>query len=214
MSGDYERRQGITNMPISTLPYHKSPRPLHVRLGLLRWFIELLIRILGKCHKWRDGVLSDNQKKGYEKAEQKVKDAIFADTGIRVRQPSSRGGTTETGGTALRIFSKELIPTFERLLESHRVANAGNFMRIHKNLSIILRVIMLTDVVDTEKLEEICTSTYVEILETWKWVNISESAHDLLGHCFKLMDANGGKGLGNWSEQGAEGKWVRILLKC
>ena len=84
---------------------------------------------------------------------------------MRFRTPTSNGGTTSTGGLAWRFFSREVIPTLERILEKSRISNAGNIFLIHRNLSVIMRVIASTGKVDCDKFEIFCKDTYAEIME-------------------------------------------------
>ena len=69
-------RQGITNKPISRLPYNLSGRPLHTRLNGMEWLFEAYVRLLAGCQKWGSGILSEAQKRNISKAESTLKDEL------------------------------------------------------------------------------------------------------------------------------------------
>ena len=121
-----------------------------------------------------------------------------------IRQPCAKGGTTQTGGMAWRFFSCETIPTLRRLVQ--KIKNGNALLQIHWRLSVVLRVMASTHHVDADKLEDYCRQTYLIILEFFPWMCLSESVHECLAHCHQLIRENDGIGLGNWSEQGSEGK--------
>ena len=210
-ANDYETRQGLTFAPVTTQPVHKSGRPLHSEINGADWLFELYLRVMAKCHKWGSGPLSDNQKRNLAKWEQIMKDELKKDTGMRFRTPSSSGGTTGTGNQAKRFFSKEVIPTLERILERSRAANAGSLIAIHKNFCIIFRTISSSSMVDCDRLQELCTETYVAILQIFPWALVT-GVHEVLGHCFQVMRVNDCYGMGLFSEQGLEGKQGHMVL--
>ena len=51
---------------------------------------------------------------------------------------------------------------------------------------------------------EYCLETYVFILETWSWCQVSESVHRLLAHSWEMIVLNNNFALLSESEQGSE----------
>ena len=80
-----------------------------------------------------------------------------------------------------------------------------NLLKLHRNLSVILRVISSKRQVDFQRLKSTCTDTYVLLGNKFPTVSISETIHMVLGHSFQLIELNDGYGLGQMSEQGLEG---------
>ena len=86
-----------------------------------------------------------------------------------------------------------------------------DIMKIHWQLSIVLRVMSSDRLVNVQRFSTFCNDLYAEILEKFPWVNVSKSIHALLAHIPALIERNNGKGLLNLSEQGSESKLEMIV---
>ena len=210
---DYEKRKGVTHEPLTTSNMNLSPRPLHVKLRTFPWFLIFLYRILARVLQWQDGKLTQEQKDAIKAARSRLIEAVKDATGILMDTPCAKGGTTDTGGSAWRFFSHEVIPVLKSVIPSEFL---DDVLKIHRNLSIILRVISSKRKVETELLKQINTETYVFLRTQFEWVQVSESVHLLLAHSHQLIELNEGFGLGQMTEQGSEGvnKLVRRFSEC
>ena len=76
---------------------------------------------------------------------------------------------------------------------------------LHLNLFVILRTISSkSHTIDIDNLGILCKVTYIDVLRNFPWVDLSPTAHKILAHAAELVTKNGGKGLGNMSEEGLE----------
>jgi hypothetical protein len=200
--GDYEQRQGVTQIPLTTQDINRAPRALHQRMRGLSWYEQFIYRTRAEVKLWKSGRMTENQKERIEKSRKEWLAAMAQETGLVLDTPTSKGGTTDTGNAAWRFFSPEVLPVLERLLPDQYKEPV---LHIHHGLSVIFRVMSSTRKVDWMRLQVLCTQIYVFILTVFPWVNISQSLHEVLGHSFQLIEQNGGFGLGQLIEQGSEG---------
>ena len=194
---DNETRQGVTNKPLTNQAINLSPRPLHCMLRVYNLFQRLLYKTYAEVLAERNPQIE----KDWEKESRLIVIDAVKDTGVVMDTPTSKGGTTDTGNAAKRFFSAEVIPSLEKLFPPDKV---DDILTLHKNFSIILRVISSKRQVDTTKLKSICTDTYLFLRSNFPSISVSETAHMVLGHSFQLIELNDGYGLGQMSEQGLE----------
>ena len=134
-------------------------------------------------------------------------------TGLKVDQPDPKGGTSSTGNVARKAFSDECkyIDCVLIVVENqHRPA----LSRIHSHLAAIQRIFNSDRRVETEKLGNLCRTTYLLILDSFPWASITPKLHKLLAHSEELVrDCNSGYGLKRFSEEGLEScnKLVRLF---
>jgi hypothetical protein len=205
---DYQKRQGVTQKPITTdESVLSAPKGLHVRMRTEDFMQHVIYRARAKVQKMGAGSrYTAIEKMNLELSKKECIDVIHQDTGLLMDSPCPDGGNTDTGGNAWRFFSPEIVPALKKLLpeESQDVV-----LEIHYKLSVILRVASSTRQVHVPEFQDLCTSAYLLILELG-WVRLSESVHDLLGHSWQLIAANDGFGLGQVIEQGSEGNTYLI----
>ena len=62
-------------MPMTTFNFNESPRVVHVRLGSVRWFLELIVRFSAHMPIWGRGKrnITDRQRVSYDAAKEYVK---------------------------------------------------------------------------------------------------------------------------------------------
>ena len=94
------------------------------------------------------------------------------------------------------------MPALEILLE--KTKKKEQFLHIHMQLSILLRVVSSDHPVDIERLEGSLNELYLYIVKEFPWARVSESLHALLGHGAEFVRRNGNIGLSTLSEQGSE----------
>ena len=58
--------------------------------------------------------------------------------------------------------------------------------------------------VDSDYYRMVSTNCYLEMVETFEWIQIPQTIHQLLAHMPELIEDNDNIGLGNWSEDGME----------
>jgi hypothetical protein len=211
---DYARRNGVTKKPLTDQEsIILNARPLHGRCRAHSWSEFLTYRLAAKppVLKWQSGHLTDSERDRVEDSRRNCIAILKDETGILFDTPTSRGGTTDTGNSAWRYFSYEVLPVLKSLVpERYR----EHYSFVLHSLAVFLRVITTTHKVDTVKFRDDCIQLYLYILTHFGWARVSESLHEFLGHGWELMQLNGGFGLGNLIEQGSEGdilhKYLRI----
>ena len=198
---DYPIRQGITNAPLTKQPINQAPHPLHYFLRLYNFFQKLLY-ILHYLIESQKNPRDVSEKDLIAESRLIIIAAVKKATGIVMDTPTSKGGTTDTGNAAKQFFSDEVVPVLKELFPQEYI---DDLLHLHKNFSVILRVINSRRKVDTEKLEDTCTETSLFLREKYDFLEITETAHMVFGHSFQLIELNDGYGLGLMSEQGLEG---------
>ena len=128
----------------------------------------------------------------------------------------AKGGTSTDGKQARRFFSCELEPVLKQLLnKKHNIKHKDNIILLHKQLSIILRVISCTRMIDTVKFKAHCKQTMLTITNHFPWAKINHTLHGSIQHSCELIQMNGDRSLGGYSEEGLEAnnKDVRNFLE-
>ena len=82
--------------------------------------------------------------------------------------------------------------------------HSENVLHLHKQLSLILRVISCTREIDTEKFTRHCKETTETMAMKFPWVRLCDTLHGSIQHSAELIEMNGGLGLGWYSEEGLE----------
>ena len=190
-------RINLTHEPISTINITPAS-PLHSYTCIFRWFNLLVYHL--NCHKlkWSPTSADIRQSMIY------VRNLVQEKTGLKVDQPDPSGGTTSTGNIARRAFSNEskFIECVSSVVEEqHKEA----LTVLHTQLSAILRIFNCDRKIHTSELGKLCKSTYLLILESFPWANITPTLHKLLAHSEELLrEINFGYGFKCFSEEGSE----------
>ena len=66
--------------------------------------------------------------------------------------------------------------------------------------NVILRLINSKELIHVEFFESYCKELYVQLLDEFPWMELSETLHKFLGHSAAIIRLNGNMGLGQWSE--------------
>ena len=125
-------------------------------------------------------------------------------TGLKIDQPDSSGGTTSTGNVARRAFSNEshfIECVFSTVPVQHRSA----LSKVHIQLSAILKIFNSNQLVNTSDFGNLCKETYLLVLDSFLWASITPTLCKLLAHSEELIrESNSGYGLKCFSEEGTE----------
>ena len=88
------------------------------------------------------------------------------------------------------------------------------FLHVHWELSVLLRVISSDHPIDVDRLESSLKDLYIYIAKEFPWARVSESLHALLGHGAEFVRRNGNIGLSTLSEQGSESNFIIVRIVC
>ena len=126
----------------------------------------------------------------------------------RVANSVAKTGGSTTGQIGREFFSSAFLST---ILELVPEPDRDNVAKLHRNLSVIFRVISCTRDVDLVKFEELTRETSVHIADKFPWAQINYTLHAALHHSTELIGMNQERGLGEWSEEALEAnnKFVR-----
>ena len=132
------------------------------------------------------------------------RELLQENTGMKIDQPSSEGGTTSTGNIARSCFMNK--NNFVKWILTLIPSECRDTIKIiHNNTSAILRDFNSSQQTDTAKLNTLCKYTYEFIVTELPWVNITPSLHKLLAHCVELIETcNNGYGMKEYSEEALE----------
>ena len=98
------------------------------------------------------------------------------------------------------------MPAFAILLD--KCKKKQQFLHVHLELSILLRVVSSDHAIDVERLESSLNNLYIYIAKEFPWARVSESLHAFLGHGAEFVRRNGNIGLSTLSEQGSESNCI------
>jgi hypothetical protein len=203
--GDYEVRGGLTGRPLTSQNVTSVIPVTHTKMRLLEWALHLMYRLKSGVHRWGRGLrLSDHQKRRFEAGKEAVKTGIWERLHLRVDRPDpyGRGGNTNKGPTADTFFSEA---SRDHLCSLFNDEDGPDMQELLQRLSVILRVVSSSSrTIDSVAFEEYCRSTYLHILTSYPWASITPSLHRVLGHASERISLNGGKGLGDLSEESLE----------
>ena len=201
---DFDVRSGVTKEPLSDSDQH-SITITHSYINGCTWFLKLLYRCHSDYQRWE-------QKAGFGQhlntSKEGVREKITKETGLRldyVCSAGGKGGTSTDGKQGRRFFSDELLPVIESLLnKANNQKHKENLMKLHHQLSIILRIVSCTRKIDVQKFAEHCEETMVNIATNFKWALLNHTLHGTIQHSAELIELNGGESLGWYSEEGLE----------
>ena len=154
-TSDFETRQGITVRPITTSS-QKSITLTHTYINGNSWFIKFLTRCHINHRSWKDKAGPNRQL--LKASKERVLYQIEVATGLdleRVNSAGAKGGTLTTGAQGCRFFSEECVAVISDLCTDQ---NREMVLLAHKQLSVILRIISLTQKIKVlqEALQRVC----------------------------------------------------------
>ena len=201
---DFETRSGVTQKPISDSDQH-SITITHSCINGTTWYLKLLYRCNIDYKVW-------DMRAGYSdhviKSKEQVQGLIKKRTGLRldyVNSAGGKGGTSTDGKQGRRFFSEELLPVIDNLLSKPcNQKHKQHMITLHKQLSVILRVVSCTRKIDIAKYESHCKETMINIARNFPWCKLNHTLHGTIQHSVELIRMNGGESLGWYSEEGLE----------
>ena len=209
---DYDHRKGLTNQPLTSSDQH-SITILHSYVNVLGWFLKVIYRCHASYECWIEKKTIEGEP--IRRAKSVVRDMLKETTGLTLDQvagANSRGGTTNDGNQARRFFKSE---SRDFVVACVAEKYKGTINCLHKNLSVILRVLSSTKEVNCEKLRDITTETSLLIAEKLPWVSLNHTIHGVLHHSVELIQINNNWSIGSLSEEALESnnKFVRRYLE-
>ncbi|KAI6651099.1 hypothetical protein LOD99_5449 [Oopsacas minuta] len=191
------QRFNLTHQPLSTMGILPAS-PLHSYTCIFRWFNLLVYHL--NCNKLTWSPASKEIKDSMMDVRTIVQDV----TGLRIDQPDLKEDTTSTGGVARRAFSNDS-KFIECAMSLVKIDHRDSLCKLHTQLSFILRIINSDRKINTEELGNLCTDTYLLILQSFPWVNITPTLHQLLAYSEEILrEMNFGYELKCFSEEGSE----------
>ena len=205
-------RTGLTHKPMVTFLDPTAAFPvLHGYLCLLSFLLQLAYRqnakdsFPGGIPIWGRGkrIGPDARaamKAAKEELQSKAKEPELA---LKLDMPdaSGCGGNSDTGNVAKTFLSAE---KREAVLKLFKVEEEEKecLRTLLQNYSIIMRLLSSkNEPIFTGELEKLCKETYLLQVQTFPWATISPTLHRILAHGAEAVQANGGYGLGHYSEE-------------
>ena len=125
---------------------------------------------------------------------------------------TDKTGTSTTGNQGRRFFSEEVVKTVSELAtEKYR----SDILKLHKDISVVLRVVSCTKQIDLDKFSNVCNDISEYLTTNFKWAYLNDTLHATIHHAPELILLNDGYSLGALSEEGLEGnnKDIRNYLE-
>ena len=180
----------------------------------------MLYTILCRCYaNWPVWVVRAGYEDRLSKSKDDVREAIANATGLRldyVNPVCAKGGTSTDGKQGRRFFSPQIKPVLEQLLsKTSNKKHKDNIILLHNQLSIILRIISCSSLIDVVKFKAHCEATILNISTNFPWVKLNHTLHGAIQHSAELIEMNEGRSLGGYSEEGLEAnnKDIRHFLE-
>ena len=129
---------------------------------------------------------------------------------LLVDSPTTNGGNTNTGPTAMRFFLPQNSEHISSLITSE--TDRQNYKMLLHFMYIMLKVNQQNKrSVNVQKVMELGMSFMIHVKTSFPWVYFSPSVHQIGAHSWELFQMNGCKPVSNWSEQGSEAwnKYIR-----
>ena len=210
-SNDYAIRKGLTNQPLTDSDQHHVC-VTHSYINVMSWFLKVLYRSNISYESWveKSTVLGEP----IRRAKVRVQDKLRL-VGLIVDQVSganSKTGTTNDGNTARDFFSETHA---DEIVDCVEGKYKEVIQRLHKNISVILRLMSSTEQIDCEKYSTFCKETSLIIAVELPWVEQNYTLHGALAHSAELMYLNNGWSIGMFSEEPLESnnKFIRRYLE-
>ena len=201
-------RYGLTHQPLTTLDIVRHFPITHSYIRSLSFFETLFYRINGGCRQMGKGKRLDKvQKAGLKLAKDTFRKEAKETLHMKLDCPDAygAGGSSDTAQLARRFFWEENVEKIVGLLTSGTWKEKDALRVLHRNFSVILRVVSSKEhLIDVDAFESLCKETNILIAEEFEFSTIPQSIHRLLGHSAERIRVNDGYGLGKLSEESLE----------
>ena len=203
---DYSVRRGLTEKPLTEHDVCQDFSVLHSYIRFLAFILNLIYRFNADVLLWGPGKLqTDPQKDWLKNSEATIKENAKLNLGLKLDQPNQNiGGTSDTGNTAKRFFSFKSRSIVISLLKCSDAQKAAT-ERFLQRASIILRIVSCGRKIDVESFAKYCQECYLDLIESFPWIEIPQTVHAVLAHAAERIKINDCYGLRDLSEQGLEG---------
>ncbi|KAI6648174.1 hypothetical protein LOD99_11983 [Oopsacas minuta] len=118
-----------------------------------------------------------------------VRNLIEGKTGMRIDQLNASGGTSSTGSVVRRAFSCDS-KYVECVLSVVETEHKETLSKLHTHLSAILRIINSGRIIYTVVFGDLCTDTYLLIVDSLPWVSITPTLHKVLAHSEEILKSS------------------------
>ena len=201
---DYGTRAGITAEPITHRPLNAGISVIHAWLYCCTWFLHILYHLVANDKTWGFGNKALPRYQKLMKAKKKVQDTFKVLLGRLIDTADGTGhtGNSLTGNLAKRFFADNCRALLVKLVKEPEL---GHIKKLHMHFDVILRIISSKNrKIDMNKFGNLCTSTYIDILTHFDWVDLTPTVHKVLAHSAELVANNLCMGIGHLSEEGLE----------
>ena len=193
-------RKGLTAKPITSDKH--SVTITHSYINGTGWFLKVLYRCHIDYRSWIE--YADPRGEPIRRAKERVLDAIEQNHGLVLDRCAAGGekpGTSTTGNQGRRFFSEEVVNTIRDLVpEKYK----EHLLTLHKQLSVILRVVSFSGEVDIDAYHQLCLDFSFNLINNFSFVLLNNTLHATVHHSPELIRRNEGYGLGTLSEEGLE----------
>ncbi len=210
--GDYQRRQGITGVPITKAELTSVIPVCHAKIHVFDWIVNRLIVKANSHKKWHSSNApvryTEEEKSSEKEARESLKVSLKQTLGINIGDPSDM-----TTGNRFKTFCSDNARNILASLLSDPSLQEP-FKEIHLGLCAVIQVLNSQQrTINLSKYHSLCSSVNLKIVETFPWAIISPSIHRVLAHSWEKIELNDLKGLGSESEEGSESqnKFIRYM---
>ena len=216
---DQQVRLGVTREPLIELEAIATVSPLHAECRVFDTLLKLIYHLNAQIFNWSDEkkALGDDYQV-LQESKVTVRALIKEKTHISVDIPDStgKGGTSTTGNAVHSLLSEE------KNLQVLVSAVPKEFQEsLHECLTrcyVIMKLYNSTYLIDVEEYKLFCSETKNVLLTSFnhngkEWIFFTPTLHALLEHSGDLIEANGGRGLGAYTESSLEcnNKVLRLI---
>ena len=206
--GDYDKRLGLTQKPLTTQDLHQNIPVTHGYLRFLDHIEKVLYRKRAGVTKMGKGLrINDRQKERILRAKESVRqEARYGPLSLKLDcpDPYGSGGNCDTAELARRFFKPEnrnfVVDLFKPKTERER-SSIGEMLQ---KISIVLRIISSKEKILPDLFNEHCMETYIDMVKLFPWQTIPPSIHRILAHSAEAIELNDNFGLGMLTEEGLE----------
>ena len=200
--GDFETRKGLTQKPL-TISDQRSITITHQWINGTRWFIKFLTRVHVHVLKWRVGKVTGQGQRieaGKERVLKVIEEKCNGLRLERVQGGEAHTGTSTTGNAGRRWFSAKSIDAIKFLVDD---SQQEAVLDLHVKLSALLRVLSCAEHIKVDVFDRLVKETMLLLAEKFPWARLNFTLHQIQ-HAGQLICENGGRGLGEPSEEALE----------
>ena len=178
-----ETRKGLTQKPL-TSSNQTSICITHSYINCIGWWVKVLSRMNAEYEHWveKSNCYGDHTRNGHERVVDKIED----ETGLKLDQVCgslSKGSGSTDGNQACRFLRRKHYQLYCHVFHPSIML----YSHLHKNISVILRIISSNDRVHLDLFKALTLETSLVIAQHLKWVQINYTLHGTLHHSAELI---------------------------